>query len=98
MLKFRTSLLRKDTAPSILTGMSQNATYPPMEQIVPPPLLYQTKGCPKTGHPFAYYLEVHFTPHFYQNTSFSMLPVPSALLRWHIISGFQVRGIGRRNQ
>ena len=32
------------------------------------------------------------------NTSFSMLPIPSDLLRWRIISGFRVRGIGRRNQ
>ena len=41
--------------------------------------------------------ELYFTPHFYQNI-FSMLPVPSALRRWRIISGFQVRGIGQRNQ
>ena len=27
-----------------------------MEQTIPPLLLYQTKGCPETGHPFAYYL------------------------------------------
>ena len=40
VLKFLTPLLRKDTARSILTGMSRNATYP-MEQTIPPSLLYQ---------------------------------------------------------
>ena len=28
----------------------------PMEQTIPSPLLYQTKGCPVSGHPFVYYL------------------------------------------
>lgn len=42
------------------------------------------------GIPLHIIFEVYVTPHFYQNTSFSMLPVPSTLLLWHTISGFQV--------
>ena len=56
------------------------------------------RDAPKQGIPLHIIFELCFTPDFYQNTSFSMFPIPFALLRWRIISGFRVRGIGRRNQ
>lgn len=67
-----------------------------MEQNIPPHY-YDKKDALKQGIPLHIIFELYFTPHFYQNTSFSMLPALSALLRWRIICGFQVRGIGRRN-
>ena len=98
MLKFRTPLLRKDAAPSIPTGMSQNTTYPHGTNRSSPHYCTKQRDAPKQGIPLHIIFEVHFTPHFYQNTSFSMRPIPSDLLRWRIIFGFQVRGIGQRNQ
>lgn len=40
----------------------------------------------------------YLTLYFYQNISFSILPVPSGPVCLRRISGFQVRGIVRRNQ
>lgn len=97
VLEVRTPLLRKNAASSILTGMSRNATYPYRTKRSSP-ITATKRDAPKQGIPLHIISELYFTPHFYQNTSFSMFPIPSALLRWRIICGFQVRGIGRRNQ
>lgn len=67
-----------------------------MEQNIHPHY-YNKKDAPKQGILSHITFEFYFIPHSCQNTSFSMLPALSALLRWRIISGFQVRGIGRRN-
>lgn len=96
VFEFRISLLRKDTALSIQSGMSQNAIYSLWNKTFPL-ITAAKKDAPKQGILSYITFELYFTPHFYQNTPFSMLPALSALLRWRIISGFQVRGIGRRN-
>ena len=58
-----------------------------MEQNIPPHYC-DKKDAPEQGILSHIIFEFYFTPHFYQNTSFPMLPVPSAILRWRIISVF----------
>ena len=98
VLKFRTPLLRKDNAPSIPTGMSRNTTYPPWSKPFLPYYCTKQRDALKQGIPLRIIFEFDFTPHFYQNTSFSIPPTPFAPLHWHIAFGSRVRGIGRRNQ
>ena len=89
MLNFLTPLLRKDTVPSIPTGMSRNATYPPWSKPFLPHYCTKQRDAPKQGIPLCIIFEFDFTPHFCQNTSSSFCP--SSLAYSFRISGTRNR-------
>ena len=90
VLKFRTPLLRKDTAPSIPTGMSRNTTYPPWSKPFLPHYCTKQRDALKRGIPLRIIFEFDFTPHFYQNTSSNSF-CPSSLAYSFRISGTRNR-------
>ena len=93
VLKFRTPYFVRILHPRFQL-VCHEMRRTPMEQTTSPSLLCQTKGCPETGHPFAYYLWIWLhssllSEYFFFHSSNSFCP--SSLAYSFRISGTRNR-------
>ena len=98
VLKFRTPLLRQDNCTLNPNWYVAKCDVPPWSKPFLPHYCTKQRDAPKQGIPLHIIFEVHFTPRFYPDTSFSIPPTPFVPLHSYIAFGSRVRGIGQKNQ